>query len=364
MKIAKMIRQSLTVLILAAVSLVTAVSSKQSSQVLTVKPDNSAVVTGGNATFRCASDTNLINWYFQPYGVQNVDTIYDGQNLNPMFEGIYAVDVRAGGHCDVIVLNATLSQTGIYRCKEATGFEPQETAALIVIESDPECTVTVPSSSVMAGDIITMSCHLTYTPNLSSALMRLTDPQGLSVTSTESISEGYLESNITVIAAVPSVDQYSCRTYFDVPDGDLTVPTAKNAPAYENTFTSTVIAVSYCPSSVLITVPPGELRVGDVITCSSNGYPSPDYTWTHVQTGQQSSGSSLAITRAGLNTYMCTATVSIPDQSTCSVSTSTKVTVVASSCLEIKQTNNLAYTGRYTLTLANGKVFESIVRWD
>jgi len=345
--------------VLATITLCTCKISGKSTRVLIKTPINSAVVSGESFRFECASDTTLIIWYFQSYEDQSVLTVYHGQVLNPIFEGILEIELKTGGQCDLIVLNSAFSQTGIYRCKESIGFDPHQTAALIVLESEPVCSTNISGSSVMIGDVIGMSCRVSYTPNLSPALMTWTDPQCLPLTATEYTTEGYLESNITVIATEPpTVDQYRCRTYFDLPPTDSLL-TAKNAPEYEYNFTSSVLAVNYCPSTIQITVPSGELRVSDVLYCSADGYPSPTYTWTHVETGQQTTGSTHTINRAGINTFICTATLTIPDQQACTLSTSTNVSVIASSCLELKQANNLAASKRYTLTLSNGKSFEA-----
>jgi len=42
------------------------------------------------------------------------------------------------------------------------------------------------------------------------------------------------------------------------------------------------IAVSYsdCPSSVTVSPSSGPFKAGDVLTCTSDGYPEPSYKWT------------------------------------------------------------------------------------
>jgi len=54
---------------------------------LTTVPINTAVELGGQTTFFCASDQNLLVWTFQPVGSETVYQIFSGIALNPDFAG-------------------------------------------------------------------------------------------------------------------------------------------------------------------------------------------------------------------------------------------------------------------------------------
>lgn len=95
----------------------------------------------------------------------------------------------------------------------------------------------------MEDDIVLMKCNVTYTDNLSPMLMSWTDPNGQPVIPQASVtSGGYFESSIIVRAVPPSIGQYSCFTYFDVPDNPPT--SAQNRPAYTNIYNFPVITVT------------------------------------------------------------------------------------------------------------------------
>ena len=76
-----------------------------------------------------------------------------------------------------------------------------------------------------------------------------------------------------------------------------------------------------CPSSVTITSPAGSsFSAGDVLTCSSDGYPEPSYTWTDSDGVVVSTASTVTIQNPGPFTLNCTAEGNLT--TTCSASSS------------------------------------------
>jgi len=64
----------------------------------------------------------------------------------------------------------------------------------------------------------------------------------------------------------------------------------------------------YCPSSVNITPSVGSpFKVGDVLTCVSDGYPEPSYTWTDSNGVVVSTASTITLSE-GPFSLTCTAT--------------------------------------------------------
>ena len=63
-----------------------------------------------------------------------------------------------------------------------------------------------------------------------------------------------------------------------------------------------------CPHDVIITMPDSTpYRAGDVLTCSSDGYPAPTYRWT--VDGVDGSTTNTQALQEGAREYVCTATV-------------------------------------------------------
>jgi len=72
-----------------------------------------------------------------------------------------------------------------------------------------------------------------------------------------------------------------------------------------------------CPDTVDITMPDlSPYRAGDVLTCSSDGYPAPTYSWTVG--GVAGSTTSTQALQEGVNRYVCTATAA---DGTCALAT-------------------------------------------
>ena len=71
-----------------------------------------------------------------------------------------------------------------------------------------------------------------------------------------------------------------------------------------------------CPDTVTLMMPDGlPYTAGDVLTCSSNGYPAPTYEWT--VNGVDSSTTSMQALQEGDHVYECTATVTFSGGMTC-----------------------------------------------
>jgi len=72
-----------------------------------------------------------------------------------------------------------------------------------------------------------------------------------------------------------------------------------------------------CPENVVITMPNGpSYTAGDVLTCSSDGYPAATYTWT--VDGDPGSTTSTQALQEGGHVYVCTASIKFGDGTTCS----------------------------------------------
>jgi len=82
-----------------------------------------------------------------------------------------------------------------------------------------------------------------------------------------------------------------------------------------------------CPRTVTITPRRTVAFVGDVFTCTSDGFPEPTYTWTDVDSGVTSDGPNISVTSEGTFHYTCTARNNAHDTS-CDTSLSVAVSVM------------------------------------
>ena len=80
-----------------------------------------------------------------------------------------------------------------------------------------------------------------------------------------------------------------------------------------------------CPDTVTITMPgEPEYTAGDVLTCSSNGYPEPTYEWT--VDGVPGSTTNTQFIEERDHEYVCTATVTFDNGEMCSDNATVNVT--------------------------------------
>jgi len=68
-----------------------------------------------------------------------------------------------------------------------------------------------------------------------------------------------------------------------------------------------LLVISDCPSSVNVTPSDEPFKEGDVLTCTSDGYPQPSYSWTDADGVVVSTTSEVALSRGVFN-LTCTAT--------------------------------------------------------
>jgi len=113
----------------------------------------------------------------------------------------------------------------------------------ILLVEEPSCSVVTETPDIVEGDVVTLVCNVSYvSSSLSPAVMEWTDSNGQLLNSSERIETDFFESSISFIAGPPTVDRYTCLTYFDVVHDDLPT-TAKNIPDYNFTYTSPNLVV-------------------------------------------------------------------------------------------------------------------------
>lgn len=273
---------------------------------LTVKPRNTVALTGDRVKLRCATDrqgdknSNPIRWTFV--------------TENPTCR-------RRHDHCDLVIENVRSSDAGGYDCTDGQSKIAQ--ASLIVIDAFPVCGADV--IPVVAGTNNNVTCRLNYT--------RFTDLSP-GATMTSSVTWPYGESGYfrsvsadphragTLKATVLDVQvttegiapiNWTAQFFFDAQS------TFKDFASNNDTWswTSRVIPVSGCPTSVFITSASGAYKPGSVLTCSSNGHPQPAYTWTDASGAVVAAGRNVTL-EDGQFRLTCTATGQLNEQ--CSAS--------------------------------------------
>jgi len=201
-------------------------------------PVNTAALAGDEAVLSCISDSSdSLHWYFSPTGQPPLSTIVNSCALNPAFADKYSLRNIGTGQCDLVVLSAARDLAGIYACQAL--FEGAPTAQLVVVASDPVCSVD--NLDPTGGENVSLTCEVLYTSNLSPMLMSWTDSEGQPVESRTVHGDGITTSYLVVRATTPMVPSYTCKTNFSVP---INPPSsASNAPQYDYSWVSPVLTV-------------------------------------------------------------------------------------------------------------------------
>lgn len=84
------------------------------------------------------------------------------------------------------------------------------------------------------------------------------------------------------------------------------------------------------------------VSVGDVLTCSSDGYPVATFEWEDLDTGDTTAGPTLTVTKQGDFFYRCKATTSA-HQTQCSKFTSVSFSSIRKNSYFITVTNYKQY---------------------
>ena len=102
-------------------------------------PNNTAAVAGTRATLQCTSDNaQSLNWMFTPTGSPPNVTIINGCQVNPGYADKYAVGTVGPGRCDLIAMDVSLTEVGMYGC---VAFDPTVSAMLAMLCEYPLSTL-------------------------------------------------------------------------------------------------------------------------------------------------------------------------------------------------------------------------------
>jgi len=281
------------------------------------RPQNTVVLLGTNETLGCQYESNPLNWFFVSASPDaSAVWIVRSCVVSVDFVGYIEVDSSSGG-CDLILLNAILFHGGRYTCQDVEQTQRPSSSLVIILESSPVCSVNVTDGLVIERDVILYHCSMNYSGTLKPQFTWLSSDNEIITNATIISTDTHIETYIEIPAYPAVVPSFSCVTYFDAPpppQPPFLTDSATNRPAYTDTWTSPQLRVQYCPTTVTITPFTTTVFVGDVLTCSADGFPDPEYEWENMATAEFFPGPSVTITEPGSVLYRCTATSRVGGQ--------------------------------------------------
>lgn len=262
------------------------------------RPRNTLALSGQRTILRCCSHNRNANIKWTKYSHILPMKICD-RGYCP--EENYEIDNHTQGCNDLVVVSASANDAALYECKIDGG---SSVAAHLVIYS---CRTNISNShDLVEGDYVVFRCEIMW-KDKSQFQVYWKDAYGniLNWTNFTEQQDAYV-STLTVSLLRPELHGFSWFLQFlatPVTDNiDMSTPVAN--------WTCKRMNVSYPVSSVRTSCRDNacEKKVGDLITCFADGYPSPDYLWLDEDDKQISRNPELILQSEDSQNYRCVAT--------------------------------------------------------
>jgi len=202
---------------------------------LTTIPQNTAVVVGNRASLTCISNSsNNLTWAFIPVGGEGKDyvIIVNSCTINPAFSADYLVENVTQGACDLVIRSAERKHAGTYVCHQQTGVDHNFNSRVVVLDSDPVCSMNVSETDIFEFEFVLFRCQVNYTDNVSPLLMVWFDQDGIIVEPHTNITTpGRTESSYQIQARLFTLPPHLCKCYFGTPN--FLPWHANNTPIYD-----------------------------------------------------------------------------------------------------------------------------------
>jgi hypothetical protein len=266
-------------------------------------PVNMVVRQGNNATFTCSSSvgsTARIQWT-EFITIPGGNLISDGSLILPGHpnSGKYSLNTTLARQFDLTVIDADLSDGGRYVCTD-TSATPTETqrqyAELTVIEDVQRCTTTIPASSVtIEGTYYTYECTVNYGGNIAPSMSWVGPPP---FGQAQSDSGAQVWNGLSFVSQRVMNNQY-WTSQANFTDSFLPLPpdSATNIPTYVDIHDTPRVQVNWPPTNMYAdpVKPLNEYKVGDVLECFADAFPTPTFSWHNLRTNGRIDGSLLTI---------------------------------------------------------------------
>lgn len=279
------------------------------SGAFTTRPQNVIGLAGTQFTLHCVEDYSTINWIYD-----NDRIIGDG--CTPTVPEFSSASGGTNRDCSLVVQgNSTRRLNGPFICSTGTNADENSEAVIIVIDPRPTCGV-AGSGPVFQGQNVTLTCSMTYyvrterglrpKATIASVIGWQSEAGTFLSSSLTSLSDDgvRLEAEVWTLASGTEIPSHRCTSTFAF-RGIGSTAAATNTVSWP--CDSEPVLTWYCPGSVEVSPSSGPFVEGDVLTCISDGYPEPSYTWTDAKRDVVSTSNATTLPGGWFN-LTCTAT--------------------------------------------------------
>lgn len=269
---------------------------------LTKKPKNTLVSFGETAVLQCCSDIPNSNLQWKRY----VDGLPHRITLCPngmCQDSGYLIDEKDPGCSNLIIVDASASQAGLYHCKDVDTKE-KAGAYLIVFNLNCRANSTNEQNLIEGADVL-LRCTTTWTGGSHLAMSWASESGAILIRTEFTEPQKTYSSWLRVTLQRPELRQYSATVQFlsttiTDPDVDKSTPmvnwsSTKRNIAYPVTDLQTDCKNDHC-----------ERQIDDTIFCGALGHPRPDIRW--FDENGELVGGRLKISSSGGQRFTCVAT--------------------------------------------------------
>lgn len=254
-------------------------------------PENVAVVENTEVTLNCAvfdhEELHAIQWWEYVYGplAQPIsENILVGQHPErERYTIIHGDDAEYSLRISPVVM----ADGGLYECRDSRGNpanKQRHQIMLTVVAVRPNCTTTLPATGVVLEHQYHVNeCSLSYKgiliPNITwSGIGPFQQAYVATPTSVWSGMEYSVTRNMDVRSHIS--DTFFSGYFLPVPN-DM----AENVPTYSYSHRERQMFVYWGPTDIQVHPTKPYYEVGDILVCTADAFPPPDFSWTNSRTG-------------------------------------------------------------------------------
>jgi len=181
-----------------------------------VTPDNTVDLIGETVSLKCRgySQSQNIQWHFLAVGSRIPIMIVNRCRINLKFVDLYEVD-KADQACNLIIESLTLDLAGTYICTDRTIGISRSSAQLVVLKSEPMCKSTTDRmESLNDGTFVDLTCIVRYAGPVAPTMEWLHENDTIIPSDPVESNESRVKTSLTVVAKIPSLIPYRCKTFF------------------------------------------------------------------------------------------------------------------------------------------------------
>lgn len=256
---------------------------------LEVGPENVAVDIGDTVVLECAGTSGSgyrVQWTEYAYSSQGTLISENNIILDHPQKDRYALIQPTTDTFNLQISDVVAADGGTYVCQDVNGFAPQfyrRAAQLIVINTKPNCTTTIPpNGQVIEDDYQTVECIVYYKGNISPT-MTITGPTPFRTTSVNTTTSVWAGADFYVSRSMET-GVFRCKTNFTNNFYPVPVDSSTAIPNWEYTYQTSQLFVSWRPKNLSATPIKPIYEIGDIISCQADAYPAASYGWQNMRT--------------------------------------------------------------------------------